>query len=84
MLRDEKWHSYDVDCQCPRKANKAEVPTEEVKGETQANATGPVTPRPKPKGQPKSSAQPTSPKMEPKPQEQNKGGKGGGKGKRGR
>ena len=68
----------------PKKANKAEVPIEEVKSETQVNATGPVTPRPKPKGQPKSSAQPTPPKMEPKPQEQTKGGKGGGKGKRGR
>ena len=68
----------------PKKANKAEVPIEEVKNETQVNATGPVTPRPKPKGQPKSSAQPVSPKIEPKPQEQNKGGKSSGKGKRGR
>ena len=69
----------------PKKANKVEVPTEETKGETQANATaGPITPRPKPKAQPKNATQPTPPKMEPKPPEQNKGSKGAGKGKRGR
>ena len=68
----------------PKKANKAEVLTEEMKGETQANATGPITPRPKAKVQPKNAAQPTPPKAEPKPPEQNKGGKGTGKGKRGR
>ena len=54
----------------PKKANKVELPTEEPKGETQANATGPLTPRPKPKGQPKNAAQPTPPKAEPKPPEQ--------------
>ena len=64
----------------PKKANKVEVPAEEIKGETQANATGPITPRPKPKAQPKNAAQSTPPKTEPKPPEQNKGGKG----KRGR
>ena len=68
----------------PRRANKAELPTEEVKTETQANATGPITPRPKPKAQPKNVAQPTPPKPDPKPHEVNKGGKGTGKGKRGR
>ena len=68
----------------PKKANKVEVPTEEVKSETQANATGPITPRPKAKVQPKNAAQPTPPKTEQKPPEQNKGGKGTGKGKRGR
>ena len=68
----------------PKRANKVEIPTEEVKNETQANATGPITPRPKPKAQPKNVAQPTPPKVEPKPQETNKGGKGTGKGKRGR
>ena len=68
----------------PKKANKVEVSTEEVKNETQANATGPITPRPKPKSQPKNTAQPTPPKTEPKPQEQGKGGKSAGKGKRGR
>ena len=68
----------------PKRANKVEIPTEEVKNETQANATGPITPRPKPKAQPKNVAQPTPPKVEPKPQETNKGGKGSGKGKRGR
>ena len=68
----------------PKKVNKAEVPTEEVKSETQANATGPITPRPKAKVQPKNAAQPTPPKIEQKPTEQNKGGKGSGKGKRGR
>ena len=68
----------------PKKANKVDVPTEETKGETQANATGPITPRPKPKVQPKNAAQPTPPKTEPKPPEQSKGGKGAGKGKRGR
>ena len=68
----------------PKKANKVEVPTEEAKSETQANATGPITPRPKAKVQPKNAAQPTPPKTEQKPPEQNKGGKGSGKGKRGR
>ena len=68
----------------PKKANKVEVSTEEVKNETQANATGPITPRPKPKSQTKNTAQPTPPKTEPKPQEQGKGGKSAGKGKRGR
>ena len=68
----------------PKKTNKVEIPTEEMKSETQANATGPITPRPKPKAQPKNIAQPTPPKAEQKPPEQNKGGKGGGKGKRGR
>ena len=68
----------------PKKANKVETPTEEVKSETQANATGPITPRPKAKVQPKNAAQPTPPKTEQKPPEQNKGGKGSGKGKRGR
>ena len=29
----------------PKKVNKVEVPTEEVKSETQANATGPITPQ---------------------------------------
>ena len=56
----------------PKKANKVELPAEESKGETQANATGPLTPRPKPKGQPKNAAQPTPPKTEPKPPEQTK------------
>ena len=37
----------------PKKANKVEIPAEETKGETQANATVPTTPRPKPKAQPK-------------------------------
>ena len=46
----------------PKKANKVEIPAEELKGETQANATVPTTPRPKPKAQPKNSAQPTPPK----------------------
>ena len=46
----------------PKKANKVEVPTEEAKSETQANATGPITPKPKAKVQPKSAAQPTPPK----------------------
>ena len=41
----------------PKKANKVEIPAEDSKGETQANATVPTTPRPKPKAQPKSSAQ---------------------------
>ena len=68
----------------PKKANKVEAPTEEVKGEPQANATGPITPRPKAKVQPKNAAQPVPPKAEQKPPEQNKGGKGSGKGKRGR
>ena len=68
----------------PKRANKVEVPAEEVKSETQANATGPITPRPKAKVQPKNAAQPTPPKTEQKPPEQNKGGKGSGKGKRGR
>ena len=68
----------------PKRANKVEVPTEEVKAETQANATGPITPRPKPKAQSKNAAQPTPPKTEPKPQEPNKEGKGAGKGRRGR
>ena len=68
----------------PKRANKVEVPTEETKGETQANATGPITPRPKAKVQPKNTTQPTPPKSEQKPPEQNKGGKGAGKGKRGR
>ena len=68
----------------PKKANKVEVPTEEVKSETQANATGPITPRPKAKVQPKNAAQPTPPKIDQKPPEQNKGDKGSGKGKRGR
>ena len=68
----------------PKKANKVEVTPEELKGETQANATGPVTPRPKPKAQPKNAVTSTPPKTEPKPPEQSKGGKGAGKGKRGR
>ena len=68
----------------PKKANKVEVPTAEAKSETQANATGPIMPRPKAKVQPKNAAQPTPPKTEQKPPEQNKGGKGSGKGKRGR
>ena len=72
----------------PKRANKVELPAEDSKGETQANATVPTTPRPKPKAQPKSSAQPvpmiTPPKTEAKPPEQRKGGKGNGKGKRGR
>ena len=68
----------------PKRANKVEVPVEEVKSETQANATGPITPRPKAKVQPKNAAQPTPPKAEQKPPEQTKGGKGSGKGKRGR
>ena len=55
-----------------------------MKSETQANATGPITPRPKAKVQPKNAAQPTPPKTEQKPPEQNKGSKGSGKGKRGR
>ena len=68
----------------PKKTTKLEVPTEEAKGETQANATGPITPRPKAKVQPKNAVQPTPPKTEQKPPDQNKGGKGSGKGKRGR
>ena len=44
----------------PKRANKVEIPAEDSKGETQANATVPTTPRPKPKAQPKSSAQPTN------------------------
>ena len=44
----------------PKKANKVEIPSEEIKGETQANATVPTTPRPKPKAQPKNGAQPTA------------------------
>ena len=68
----------------PKRALKVEIPAEDSKGETQANATVPTTPRPKPKAQPKSSAQPTPPKTEAKPPEQKKGGKGNGKGKRGR
>ena len=72
----------------PKRANKVESPTEDSKGEPQANATVPTTPRPKPKAQPKSSAQPvpmiSPPKTEAKPPEQKKGGKGNGKGKRGR
>ena len=68
----------------PKKANRVEAPTEGVKGEPQANATGPITPRPKAKVQPKNAAQPAPPKTEQKPPEQNKGGKGSGKGKRGR
>ena len=51
---------------------------------TQANATGPITPRPKAKVQPKNATPPTPPKIEQKPPEQKKGGKGSGKGKRGR
>ena len=63
----------------PKKANKAEVtPDENAKGDTQINATTPITPRPKPKAQPKSSPA----KVENKPQDAKKGGKGGGKGKR--
>ena len=68
----------------PKRVNKVEISAEDSKGETQANATVPTTPRPKPKAQPKSSAQPTPPKTEAKPPEQKKGGKGNGKGKRGR
>ena len=68
----------------PKTANKVEIPVEEIKGETQANATVPTTPRPKPKAQPKNGAQPKPPKVEAKPPEQKKGGKGSGKGKRGR
>ena len=56
----------------PKKANKVEIPAEDSKGETQANATVPTTPRPKPKAQPKNSAQPTPPKAEAKPPEQRK------------
>ena len=56
----------------PKRANKVEVPAEEVKSETQANATGPITPRPKAKVQPKNAAQPTPPKTQQKPPEQNK------------
>ena len=71
-----------------KRANKVESPAEDSKGEPQANATVPTTPRPKPKAQPKSSAQPVPmilpPKAEAKPPEQKKGGKGNGKGKRGR
>ena len=52
----------------PKKANKVEVPTEETKGETQANATGPITPRPKPKVQPKNAAQPHHRKQNRSPQ----------------
>ena len=33
----------------PKKANKVEVPTEEAKAETQANATGPITPDQRPR-----------------------------------
>ena len=57
----------------PKKANKVELPTKESKAETQANATGPITPRPKPKAQPKNTAQPTPPKTEPKPPETEQG-----------
>ena len=72
----------------PKRANKVELAAEDSKGETQANATVPTTPRPKPKAQPKSSAQPVPmiipPRTEAKPPEPKKGGKGNGKGKRGR
>ena len=67
-----------------KKVNKAEVTTEESRGETQVNATMPTTPRPKPKAQPKSGVQHTPPKVEAKPPEPKKGGKSSGKGKRGR
>ena len=72
----------------PKRSTKVDLPAEESRGEPQANATVPTTPRPKPKAQPKSNAQPVpmiSPlKAEAKPSEQKKGGKGNGKGKRGR
>ena len=67
-----------------KKTTKLEVSTEEAKGETQANATGPITPRPKAKVQPKNAVQHTPPKTEQKPPDQNKGGKGSGKSQRGR
>ena len=37
----------------PKRANKVESPAEDSKGEPQANAIVPTTPRPKPKAQPK-------------------------------
>ena len=72
----------------PKRSTKVDSQAEESRGEPQANATVPTTPRPKPKAQPKSNAQPvpmiSPPKADAKPPEQKKGGKGIGKGKRGR
>ena len=68
-----------------KKANKVEVvPDEHNKGDVQANATTPTTPRPKPKAQPKGNSQSSPVKVDTKPPDAKRGGKGGGKGKCGK